>query len=320
MDSVLAQTDSRFEYILSDNCSSDGSGQIAEAYACRDPRIRLIRQTQLLSQVEHYNRALAEISDTSTYCKIVQADDCIFPECLQRMIHAFEQSESIGLVSSYYLKGDTVRGSGFPYPTQLLSGKEMARLYLRTGLFVFGSPTAVMYRSSLVRDQKPFYDETLLHEDTEKCMQILMHWNFGFVHQVLSFLRTDNESISSAVRSFQPEVLDWYIIMERYAPIFLGDKEATVLRKGVKRIYYRILAEEAVRFQKLAFWRYHTEGLRTLGQSLDWSYLGLQISLELVRMGVNPGNTVMRSLRFCKRGMRRHLAGLNSSTSLRVNE
>ena len=106
------------------------------------------------------------------------------------MVQTFEQSESIGLVSSYDLKGTTVRGSGSPYPTTLLPGKELAQLYLRDGVFVFGSPTTVMYRSSIVRDSQPFYDDSLLHEDTEKCMQIMESWDFGFVHQVLSFLRT----------------------------------------------------------------------------------------------------------------------------------
>src|SRR5437588_9685627 len=229
IESVLAQNYSRFEYILVDNCSTDGSKEIAESYARRDPRIRLIRRPQLLSQVQKYHGGLAEISEGSSYCKIVQADDCIFPECLQLMVEAFEQSESIGLVSSYWLKGNEVRGSRFPYPRPMLSGKEMARLYLRTRLWAFGSPTAVMYRSCMVKKGQPFYDESRLHEDTEKCMQILEHWDFGFVHQVLSFSRADNESISSAVRGFQPEALDRYILVQRYAPVFLEASEAAAL-------------------------------------------------------------------------------------------
>ena len=43
IESVLAQSYSHFEYILLDNCSTDGSSEIAAAYASRDSRIRLIR-------------------------------------------------------------------------------------------------------------------------------------------------------------------------------------------------------------------------------------------------------------------------------------
>jgi glycosyltransferase involved in cell wall biosynthesis len=304
IESVLAQSCSRFEYILSDNCSTDGSKEIAETYARRDGRIRLVRQPQLFSQVQHYNRALAEISDASTYCKIVQADDCILPECLRLMIEAFEQSETIGLVSSYYLKGEAVLGSGFRYPTPVLPGKEMARLYLRTGVFVFGSPTTVMYRSSVVRDQQPFYQEGLLHEDTEKCIQLLERWDFGFVHQVLSFLRLGNESISFASRTFQPEALDFYIMVQRYAPKFLEASEAAALKSQNKRWYYGILAGEAIRLRGTAFWRYHEEGLQTLGETLDWPSLSVLIGRELLWMAANPGTTAALLLRFLRRKMR----------------
>ena len=95
-----------------DNCSTDGSGEIAESYARRAPRIRLIRCTQFLSKLANYNRALTEISHASEYCKIVQADDWIFPECLQSMVLAFHKSESIGLVSSYWVTGNNLGGAG----------------------------------------------------------------------------------------------------------------------------------------------------------------------------------------------------------------
>ena len=301
IESVLAQSYSHFEYILVDNCSTDGSTEIAESYARRDSRIRLIRRSQPLSQVQNYNRALEEISEASQYCKIVQADDCIFPECLRLMVGAFEQSKSIGLVSAYDLKGNKVRGSGFPYPTTMLPGRDMVRLCLRTGLFVFGSPTTVMYRSSLVRSQQPFYDESLLHEDTEKCMQILEQWDFGFVHQVLSFLRMDDDSISAAFRSFQPDALDRYIVVSRYASIFLPAAEAASLKRNCRRGYYRLLAAQSLRLRAAAFWKYHQAGLKTLGETLDRTYLALQIWLELFRIVANPGESIGRVMRLAKR-------------------
>ena len=301
IESVLSQSYRHFEYILVDNCSTDRSGEIAATYAARDPRIRLICRSHLLSQVQNYNSALAEISDVSRYCKIVQADDRIFPNCLASMVEAFEQSNSIGLVSSYWLKGTTVWGSGFPFPATLLPGKEVARLYLRAGVYVFGSPTTVMYRSSLVRSQQPFYEETLLHEDSEKCMGILEHWDFGFVHELLSYLRVDNESISSGFRTLQPNALDRYILIQRYAPKFLEPAEASALKKASRRRYYRVLAKEAIRLRESAFWHYHKKGMATLGETLHWPCLGTQIGLELVWMAANPGATAIRGLRYLRR-------------------
>src|SRR5215472_1364030 len=189
IESVLKQTYKNFEYILVDNCSSDGSGDIAQEYARQDSRIRIFSQQALLCQVPNYNSALTRISPESEYCKIVQADDFLFPDCLNLMVRAFEQSESIGLVSAYDLKGGVIRGSGVPFQAGFFPGREIAKLYLRKSVFPFGSPTTVMYRSSVVRSQSPFYAESLLHEDTEKCMQILENWDFAFVYQVLSFLR-----------------------------------------------------------------------------------------------------------------------------------
>lgn len=301
IESVLAQTYSHFEYILMDNCSTDESSEIAENYARCDPRIRFIRCSEFLFQLANYNRALAEISENSEYCKIVEADNYIFPDCLSMMLEAFEQSEGIGLVSSYCLEGNNIKGSGYPFPMPRLSGKEWARQYLRGGPHVFGSATTVMYRSSLVRHQQPFFDVSLPHSDTEKCIEILEHWDFGFVHQILSFLRIDNESITSTVRKFEPHhALDHYIIVQRYAPTFLGAAEAASLKAESKQKYYRALAREAIKLRSREFWRYHREGLKTLSEPIDWRYLALSVGRELLWLASNPGMVARRALRSWK--------------------
>jgi glycosyltransferase involved in cell wall biosynthesis len=298
IESVLTQSYTEFEYILMDNCSRDAAGEIAETYARRDPRIRLIRCSEFVSQLQNYNRALAEISDASDYCKIVQADDYIFPECLELMVQAFEQSKSIGLVSSYRLHGDGVEGSGYPYPMPMMLGRECGRWFLRTGIYVFGSQTTVMYRSSLVRQQNPFYNEAFpYHADFDKCMEILADWDFAFVHQVLSFSRVDDRSNFFSVAPFAPWVLDRYIIAQRYASAFLEPREAALLRRKSRRVYYRFLARAAIRLRKPGYWHYHRLGLKAVNETINWPYLMLQIALMSLWLTLNPGMTAVEALR-----------------------
>jgi len=295
VESVLKQSYSMFEYILADNCSTDGSTEIAESYARRDPRIRLIRYSEFLSQLANYNRALSEISSTSKYCKIVQADDYIFPECLEQMVRTFEQNDTIGLVASYRLEGDIVRGSGYPCQVPVLSGRECGQWYLRNGRYIFGTQTTVMYRSSVVRSHQPFYDDSLPFADFKKCMEILERWDFGFIHQVLSFTRPDNHgtSVTSTRLAFQPYALDRYSIEQQYASLFFEAAEASSVRKKSKRVYYRVLARAALQFRGSAFWQYHRKGLKTVNQTFDWPYLVLQTCVVLLWMAANPGMTLL---------------------------
>src|SRR5262249_45408343 len=158
------------------------------------------------------------------------------------------------LVSSYGVCDDMIEGSGYPYPKPIFPGRECARWYLLTGIFIFGTPTTVMYRSCLVNRDQDFYDETLtLYADFDKCIQILQHWDLGFVHQVLSFRRTDNESTSSGPNSVQYHAVARYSIVQRYSPIFLEASEGASLQRKSKRAYYRILARRALRFGDAPF-------------------------------------------------------------------
>jgi glycosyltransferase involved in cell wall biosynthesis len=304
IESVLAQTYPNFEYILMDNCSTDGSSEIAEAYALQDPRIRLIRCSEFLSQLRNYNRALTEISDAGEYCKMVQADDWIFPECIELMVRAFQQSSSIGLVSSYWLSGDNLLGSGFPLQTPMLPGKDCVRLYLRTGNIMFGSQTQVMYRSSLVRRHEAFYNVSFPFADILKCIEILERWDFGFVYQVLSFSRIDNESVlHQAVLPNAGHPLAHYVIARRYAPVFLEAGDVAYIAAKYKLQYYRALARAVLRLRGRAFWRFHKAGLNALGEHKkhDWPYLAMITGAELLWLAANPGMTMAEALRRLKR-------------------
>ena len=101
IESVLAQTFPHWEYIIVNNHSTDGTLEIAERFARMDERIHVYSNDTLLDIIANHNRAFRLISPVSTYCKVVSADDWLFPECLARMVGLAEGSSSVGIVGSY---------------------------------------------------------------------------------------------------------------------------------------------------------------------------------------------------------------------------
>ena len=75
IESVLAQSHTNIEYILSDNGSSDGSTAIAESYAKRDRRIRLVRQPQFLSRLlttmRHWRQSLLQANTAKSFKRTI---------------------------------------------------------------------------------------------------------------------------------------------------------------------------------------------------------------------------------------------------------
>jgi glycosyltransferase involved in cell wall biosynthesis len=293
IESVLAQTYQNWEYVLVNNYSTDGSEEIAQQYAQRFPKkIRVIQPESFLDQVPNYNFGLRSVSSANKYSKMVQADDWIYPECLEHMVALAESDPKIAIVSSYRLKGKRVLGEGLPYTKFVLEGPEICRLQLRTGIFAFGTPTTMLYRSAIISKTEPFFDENSFYDDTDSCYRILHDGKFGFVHRVLSFSRVDDESIRGQVKDFNPDILDRLLQLSKFGPVYLEPREMEAFLREWERKYYGFLARNWLSGQGKEFWDYHREGLKSGGLRLDKSWLAAHVCTEALRMAVNPGHTV----------------------------
>ncbi len=297
--SVLNQTYTHWEYILSDNCSTDGSGAIAERYAASDPRIRVYREVEFLGQVENYNRALRYISPESKYCKVVQADDWIYPRCIAEMVAVAEGGENVGVVSSFSLYDNRPGHGGLPIEIgPVYPGRDAARANLLNGTVLFGSPTCVMYRSDIVRSRTKFFSTTAgHHEDAEVCFEILRCNDFGFVPQVLTFNRRDNDSIWTRLEHYGPRLLHELLFLYRFGPYFLEADELTNRVRETETRYYRFLGQHAIRRSGKEFWAFHIDGLKEAGGMLSYRRVGLHAIYTLVDALLNPKHTFEAVLR-----------------------
>ncbi len=280
IESALNQTYDNWEYNIINNCSKDGSLEIARNYAKQDSRIRIHDNEKFLGMVDNFNHSLLQISDESKYCKILHADDFLFPECIEKMVGLAEENRSVGIVGSYVLEGVRVKYDGLPYPSHVTRGHEICRMVLMDrspvsgGLYVFGSPTSLLIRSDLIRGRKPFYSDRYLQVvDQEACYHLLQNADFGFVHQVLTFSRQHDNSTTSSGSSLNKLILEELMLLLDYGPVYLSNEEYE--KRLSQRIdkYYRFLADSVFENKGKEFWKFHKNGLRRLNLPLRGSRL-----------------------------------------------
>lgn len=186
------------------------------------------------------------------------------------MVCLAEQNPSVGIVSAYRLWGDKVSLDGLPYNIQVLPGREMCRLILLGKLVsVFGTANSHLFRSDLVRAKKPFYDESNLHADAEVCYELLKSCDFGFVHQVLTFSRTQEGSLTSVSLGKRTQLAGFLNDLVKFGPYYL---EASEYKAAVDRylcIYYGQLGRILFQRRGKAFWDFHRRKLAELGLPLS---------------------------------------------------
>jgi glycosyltransferase involved in cell wall biosynthesis len=148
IESVLAQTYTNFEMIVCDDGSVDNSCEVAENYAQRDSRVRLIRQ-QNGGQASAWNTAYRECRG-EIIC-FLDADDRYLPEKLEVVVRAFQSKPDSGFVGHRVYRTNAIgrRDDIFPLTTDPPSGW-YGPFVVRTG----ASPRAMAFGSAMCLRRK----------------------------------------------------------------------------------------------------------------------------------------------------------------------
>ncbi|MCF6255957.1 MAG: glycosyltransferase family 2 protein [Gammaproteobacteria bacterium] len=109
IDSILCQTFQDFELIISDNGSTDRTGEICEKYAANDERIRYYRYDQNRGAAWNFNNTFTLA--TGDYFKWAAADDICEPTYLESCLKANQSNPEAVLAFS---RGDGIDDQGRP--------------------------------------------------------------------------------------------------------------------------------------------------------------------------------------------------------------
>jgi glycosyltransferase involved in cell wall biosynthesis len=153
IESVLAQTFDNFEVVITDDCSTDDSFEIAQRYAANDSRIKLVRNSQNLGMVRNRNACLALAR--GEYIKWLHADDFLCSrEALAKMADALDANRAVSLVASARRivseKSEPLETwSSFEQRLRPIAGTTVINRCLFEQRNLIGGPSAVMFRRSL---------------------------------------------------------------------------------------------------------------------------------------------------------------------------
>jgi len=273
--SVLSQTYQNWEYVIVNNCSTDNSLNIARKYAEKDNRIRIVENTKFLPIIANFNNAVKKISPNSIYCKILHSDDLMFGKCIEKMVTVAESNPSVGIVGSYVLQGDMVVCNGLSYPQTVFSGREVCRrsLNLRSTperIYVFGSPSSLLIKSDLIRNRDPLYNNKYhMCVDQELCYYLLQHQDFGFVHEILTYSRVHEQSMTTSINKHNREIIEELTLMQDFGIVYFGKKEHEKRFENSLERYYRFLSTSIFLRKDKEFWEFQKKGLDKLGLRLN---------------------------------------------------
>jgi glycosyltransferase involved in cell wall biosynthesis len=95
IDSLLQQTCTEFELVVSDNASTDETGDIVRGYERRDPRIRYIRQKANIGAPANWNFVVREAR--GTYFKWASGNDIVPAAMLARCVEVMDSDPRVVL-------------------------------------------------------------------------------------------------------------------------------------------------------------------------------------------------------------------------------
>lgn len=178
--SILAQTYSRFELIIIDDCSTDDSAEIIRKYARKDGRIRPL-------YIEHRGAGgAANVGIAAASGEIVarmDADDIALPERFAKQL-AWMQQTSIDICGTCIKSfGAESRIMWFPETHEAITFEMLFRCALM-------QPTVMMHAE--IAKAHP-YNENLLFEDYELWTRLAPKYRMGNVPQVLQKYRMHHQ-------------------------------------------------------------------------------------------------------------------------------
>ncbi len=222
LESLLAQTYTDFELIISDNASTDDTATICRDYASKDARIRYVRQAENRGAAANFQFVLDEA--VGEYFMWAAADDCWSPDWLKEVTIAMNDREyscAIGNIAyidefDVQIYGDTSRG-GFLTEFPALEGLKSAFLrvikyfLMRNDMLAYGLFRTIQAKSVRIENGK--YTD-LPHDQVYAFLYFII--TFGSIYKSKGGVIKKRIHLAQASQSGPKTLLDQFSINKNH--------------------------------------------------------------------------------------------------------
>jgi len=218
INSLLEQTYTNFEIIISDNHSTDNTIDVIKSIS--DSRIKLYINENNIGIILNFQKALSYAS--GRYVKMLCADDIITPDCLQKQISVFLQNEdkNISIVTSEKViinkNNKVLFTKKFPGRSGIHDGLKSIKKSFLFGSNIFGEPGSVLFDNNIAKLTTGFMLENELTYvvDLNFYCQLLKHGNLYVIKEPLFYFRVINTSGSASFNWKQAKIFNK--LVEKY--------------------------------------------------------------------------------------------------------
>lgn len=220
LDSILSQRHAEFDLFVSDNASDDATPEILAQYANRDPRVRVSRSEELISQVANMNRAVA-LTDTP-WVKLFCHDDLMREDCLEKLHQLILEVDAsrvaiIGNGERHLFANGYFQPEQPVLPTVTLPGREVIqrRFSSNAGSVPLPAVTNATLQKAAFEAQGGF-DERYVHFDLFCWYEMLTRWDYAFIHESLTTNRIHGRQVAVGARVTLRTVDDYRKFMPEF--------------------------------------------------------------------------------------------------------
>lgn len=260
LESILGQTHNDLDIVVIDNASSDGTAEYVQGLA--DPRVHLIRNDRNIGLDGNWNKALQQ-AGRSPYFKLMCADDVLRPDAVATEVSVLDAHPNVVMTASQreIINDDgrtIIPRRGLMFLRGVVDGPKAVRWAVACGTNVFGEPTSVMLRSSVIPQAGDFDNTHHYCIDFDFWTRILLAGDLYAIRRPLAAFRVGSASNSVAMARAQraQTIGELRKLAEdprfdvRKPTLWVGLIAATALTEA-RLVLYRLLARRTPRTASL---------------------------------------------------------------------